>query len=135
MTSKPRWRQVFDKVERAVGVPLEDVAASNRFVEVMSVGIKVRRATGATVRRAVHGVTGKVLHAVNIPTRDDVKRLSTHLSALAGEIRAIEQSQRSAESAPPPARTSTRADGVRAVKSPSSARPSAGEHHADPADD
>lgn len=94
MTSKPRWRQVFDKVERAVGSPLEDVAASSRFVDVMSVGIKARRLAGRTVRGAVHGVTGKVLHAVNIPTQDDVKRLNAHLAALAGEIRAIEQVQR-----------------------------------------
>ena len=94
MTSKPRWRQVFDKVERAVGSPLEDVAASSRFVDVMSVGIKARRLAGRTVRGAVHGVTGKVLHAVNIPTQDDVERLNAHLAALAGEIRAIEQVQR-----------------------------------------
>lgn len=95
MTNKPRWRQVFDKVERAVGSPLEDVANSDRFVGVMGRGIRARRATTGTVRRAVHGVTGKVLHAVNIPTRDDVKRLSTHLGALAGEIRVLEQQQRS----------------------------------------
>lgn len=92
--SKPRWRRAFDRIERKVGEPLEDVAGSERFVDVMAVGMKARRMAGGTVRRAVNGVTGKVLHAVNIPTRDDVGRLNNNIRALAGELRALEQTQR-----------------------------------------
>ena len=87
---------MFDSVERAVGGPLEDVAASDRFVEVMAVGLKARRVAVGTAWRAVHGVTGTVLHAANIPTRDDVRRLNSHLTTLVTEVRALEQSQRAA---------------------------------------
>ena len=93
---KPKWRQAFDKVERAVGVPLENAAASHRFMDVMSTGIRVRRAATAKVAGAVHGLTGAVLHAVNIPTRDDVRTLTRHLTEVASDLRAIEQGQRRA---------------------------------------
>ena len=103
---KPRWRRVFDRVERAVGAPLEDIADSHRFVEVMAVGIKVRRVAGGTARHVIGGVTGKLLWAVDAPTRDDVRRLNGQLATLASEVRALEQNQRAASiEAPPVARS------------------------------
>lgn len=116
MSSKPTWRRVFDRVERAVGVPLEDVAASNRFVEVMALGMKARRAVGGTARRAVDGVTGTVLRAVNIPSREDVRVLKEHMVTLVTEVRALEQNQRLASPQRPPAARSAgrRAAGPRA---------------------
>jgi len=99
---KPKWRQVFDRVERAVGAPLEDVAASDRFIEVMAVSMKVRRVAGGTARRVVGGVTSKVLWAVDAPTRDDVRRLNEQLAALASEVRSLEQVQRAASIKPSP---------------------------------
>lgn len=95
MATKPRWREVFDTVERAVGAPLEDVVGSQRFVEVMATRMKTQRAVAGAVGRAVGAVAATLLHAVNMPTRDDVRRLNRNVAALAGEIRALEQAQRS----------------------------------------
>ncbi|GAC1377464.1 MAG: hypothetical protein NVSMB4_06800 [Acidimicrobiales bacterium] len=137
MTSnKPKWRQVFDKVERAVGVPLEDVAASNRFVEVVAVGIKVRRAAFAGVSRVVHGVTRPVLHAANIATRDDVRRVTTSLSTLAGEVRARELAQRpAATTAAPVRKAADRSTGAEKVTTTPNGRRSAGRRPASPSAD
>ncbi|GAC1386124.1 MAG: hypothetical protein NVSMB4_13370 [Acidimicrobiales bacterium] len=137
MTStKPKWRQVFDKVERAVGVPLEDVAASNRFVEVMAVGIKVRRAAFGTLGRVVHGVTRPVLHAANIATRDDVRRVTTSLSTLAGEVRTRELAQGSAlATAAPVRKAAARSTGTEKVTSTPNGRRSAGRRPASPSAD
>ena len=103
MSSKPTWRRVFDRVERAVGAPLEDVVASNRFVEVVALGMKARRAVAGTARRAVHGVTGTVLHAVNIPTREDVRALNANMATLVTEVRALEKNNRGASGSLPTA--------------------------------
>ena len=105
MSSKPTWRRAFDRVERAVGVPLEDVVASPRFVEVVALGMKARRAVAGTARRAVHGVTGTVLHAVNIPTREDVRALNANMVTLVTEVRALEKNNRDAVENAPAARS------------------------------
>jgi hypothetical protein len=88
-TPKARWRQVFDKVERAVGGPLEDAVNSPRYAVIMTTGIRTRRALTDTASGLVGGVAGVALRALNIPTRDDVQRINRNLSALAGELRAI----------------------------------------------
>ena len=103
MSSKPTWRRVFDRVERAVGAPLEDAVASTRFVEVMALGLKARRAVGGTARRAVDGVTGTVLRAVNIPTREDVRALNANMVTLVTEVRALEKNNRTVIENPPDA--------------------------------
>lgn len=89
MKRKPLWRQVFDKVERTVGVPLEDVANSYLFVDVMALGIKTRRAVTGTATRVVAGVVSPLLRTANIATRDDIQRMTGHLSALTTEVRAL----------------------------------------------
>lgn len=99
---KPLWRQVFDTVERTVGVPLEEVANSYLFVDVMAVGIKTRRALAGTAARVVGGVVTPLLRTANIATRDDIQRMTGHLSALTTEVRAL-------SSAPVPQQPASRA--------------------------
>ncbi len=89
----PRWRQAFDKVERALGEPLEGAAGSQAFVDVVLVGMKVRRGVTGTVRGVVNGVSGVVLRTVNIPTRDDVQRMSRNLAVLTTEVRRLAAEQ------------------------------------------
>ena len=79
---------MFDKVERTIGRPLEDVATSQRFVDVTVTGLKVRRAVTGQAGRLVGGVVNKILRTANIATRDDVKRLNGQLAVLASEVRA-----------------------------------------------
>ncbi len=88
---QPPWRRVFDRVERKIGEPLEGVATSERFVDVMATGMKAKRAVTGSAGWLVGGVLRKVLHAANIATLSDVKRLNGHLSELASEMRAIPQ--------------------------------------------
>jgi hypothetical protein len=87
--SQPTWRRVFDRVERTVGKPLEEAVASSRYVDVMLTTMKVQRAVGGAVGRAVDHRIGGLLHAINIPTRSDVRRLSRQLTSLTSEVRAL----------------------------------------------
>lgn len=86
---KPTWRQVFDSAERMIGEPLEGVATSTRFVDVMAAGMKARRAVSGTAGWLVGGALTKVLHAVNIATLSDVQRVNGHVAELASELRTV----------------------------------------------
>jgi len=88
-SGQPTWRRVFDRVERMVGRPLEDAVASSRYVDVMLTTMKVQRAVGGVVARAVERRIGGLLHAINVPTRTDVRRLSRQLTVLTSEVRAL----------------------------------------------
>jgi hypothetical protein len=88
-SSQPTWRRVFDRVERTVGKPLEDAVGSSRYVDVMLTGMKVQRAIGGAVGRAVERRIGGLLHAINLPTRTDVRSLSRQLTVLTGEVRML----------------------------------------------
>lgn len=90
------WRG-FDKVERKVGKPLEDVVASERYADVMVRGLKVQRAVGGLAGRVLKGGIGKVLRAVNIPTSTDVQRLSRQLAVLTSEVRTLTMEQHAAK--------------------------------------
>lgn len=87
--SKPFLRQVFDKVERAVGGPLEQLVASKSYTDVILTINQLQKAIGGPVAGAASGAMEKVLHAVQLPTRSDVRRLSRQLVELATELRAV----------------------------------------------
>lgn len=88
-TPEAGWRRVFDRVERAVGAPLEEAVNSPLYAGIMTTGIRTRRAITGRAGRLVGRVVGTGLRALNIPTRDDVQRIDRNLSVLAGEIRAV----------------------------------------------
>jgi hypothetical protein len=81
-------RAVFDKVERTVGAPLEDAVASPRYGVAVSFWVNGPRAVQRQVRGTVDNALAGVLHALNIPTRSDVNRLSRQLAVLTAEVRA-----------------------------------------------
>ncbi len=87
--SVPSLRTVFDKVERAVGAPLEDAVASPRYGVAISFWVNGPMAVQRGVRRAVDNRLAWALHAVNLPTRSDVNRLNRQLAALTAEVRAL----------------------------------------------
>ena len=89
------WR-AFDRVERKIGKPLEDAVASPTYIDVMLVGMRVQRAVGGLALRAVGGVTGRVLRAANVPTRDEVLRMSRQMATLTREVRDLAAAQREA---------------------------------------
>lgn len=89
MAGKPTWRKAFDRVERAVGKPLEDAVGSQRYVDAVVLGFKVQMAVNRKVRQTVDRQIGAALHMVNVPTYRDVRRLSKQLSTLTGEVRTL----------------------------------------------
>jgi hypothetical protein len=90
---KPIWWRAFDKIERKVGKPLEDAVASRRYVDVVTLGMKVQRAVGGKVGQVAGGALERALHVARVPTRDDVRRLSREIAVLTSEVRALKTAQ------------------------------------------
>lgn len=82
---RPLWRGAFDRVERAVGRPLESVVAGHPFNDLL---VLVFRAQGAMYDAFEHQ-TRAILHLWNLPARSDVTRLHRQVGALSAEVRAL----------------------------------------------
>jgi hypothetical protein len=89
--------------------------ASPASANLRAVGIMARRAAAGAVAQVVAGVFGPVLRAANVPNRDDVPsredvlRLSRQVATLTSEVRALstaqqESRERPAVSEPPKSR-------------------------------
>jgi hypothetical protein len=98
-SGKRPWWRAFDNIERRVGKPLEGAAGSARYVDLMVRGRRVHRAVGGGFMRMAGGAAGKVLHAANMPTLGDVRRLSRQIAVLTSEVRTLSASQREATAA------------------------------------
>lgn len=85
----PGWREVFDKVERAIGAPLEDAVASPRYGTAVSFWVKGPAAVQRAVRRQIDNKLAGVLHLLSVPAHADVQRLSKQLTVLTAEVRAL----------------------------------------------
>ena len=85
----PGWRGVFDRVERAVGAPLEQAVASSHFGTAMTLWISTSRVLDRAVRRRIDHHLANVLHLLNMPSRTDVQRLSRQMAAMNAEVRAL----------------------------------------------
>jgi hypothetical protein len=85
----PVWRGVFDRVERAVGAPLEQAVASSHFGTAVSLWVNANRTVDRAVRQRIDAQLAGVLHLLNIPTRGDVQRLSRQMATLTAEVRAL----------------------------------------------
>ena len=83
--SQPRWRQLFDRAERAVGAPLEELVTKEPFHQVVLLTLQARSAARAVVERP----TRALLHAINIPALTDVRRINRQLGALTSEMREL----------------------------------------------
>jgi hypothetical protein len=76
---------VFNRVERTVGTPLEQLIDTRRFADVLVLAF---RAQGVAYRLAERQ-TRAVLHVLNIPSRTDVRQINRQLTVLATEIRRV----------------------------------------------
>ena len=80
--------------------------ASPASANLRAVGIMARRAAAGAVARVVGGVFGPVLRAANVPTRDDVPsredvlRLSRQVATLTSEVRALSAAQQESRGRP-----------------------------------
>lgn len=85
MARQPLLRRAFDRAERVIGKPLEDVVESSRFADVFLANKRLRR----TARAVLDRPTGAFLHFVNIPARSDVRRVNRQLAGLTEEVRSL----------------------------------------------
>jgi outer membrane murein-binding lipoprotein Lpp len=110
---QPAWRRAFDRVERMVGKPLEDMAGSRRYTRTALARHKVHSTVRRQVRRAIDRPLGPVLRLAGMPTRAEVQKLSAQVATLTGEVRELAHEPRSAAPKPaarkPPAPRSKRA--------------------------
>jgi hypothetical protein len=86
---KPTWRAAFDRIERAVGAPLEDAVESRWYLDFVVLWAKGPRAVSRKIGEGLDDQLGHVLHWLNIPTRDDVNQVSRQLSVLTAELRGL----------------------------------------------
>jgi hypothetical protein len=98
---RPAWRRAFDRVERTVGTPLEDLAGSRRYIRTAWTGRNVHLTVRRQARRAIDRPVGVVLRLAGMPTRADVQKLTAQVATLTGEVRELRDEPRSA--APKPA--------------------------------
>lgn len=102
------WR-AFDRVERAVGRPLEDLVASRPYLDVALKGRRVQRAVRGAIGRVATGAATRVLHAAQIPTREEVRNLNRQLTNLTTEMRSLAAQQRHPKTGAPAKPRPTRA--------------------------
>ena len=103
MAQRPLWRQGFDAIERRVAGPVERAVGSDLFADLVAVGVRSQRAA----RREVERRTRALLHAVNVPTATDVRRVSEQVAELQRQLRELERVE-PREHPRPPANTRTR---------------------------
>lgn len=89
----PLWKRVFDDVERRVGGPL---AAATSSTEFQSAAMKLRKARSAVVA-PIRSVAGFGLHAVGLPSHQEVRQLRRELNEVQREMLAIRREEVQAE--------------------------------------
>ncbi|HEX4106566.1 MAG TPA: hypothetical protein VHX88_00440 [Solirubrobacteraceae bacterium] len=89
MSGQPAWRRAFDSVERTVGRPLEDAAASSTYVDALVLVVKLQTTLTRATRRSIEKQLDRVLHVAGMPSRRDIRRLSHQLTTLTSEVRTL----------------------------------------------
>jgi hypothetical protein len=82
---------VFDRLERKIGLPMEQVVATSTFTELMIRGVHLQLAAGQLVER----VSNDVWHLLNLPTRSDLAWVSRQIASLESDVRKLAEEQRS----------------------------------------
>jgi hypothetical protein len=92
-------RKLVAVLEKELTPPLRRLFESGAFNEAVGTGAKTQNA----FRGLVDSVTGRLWHAVNLPSGSDLQRVRQLVADLDGEIRRVQR--RLDEQAAPPART------------------------------
>jgi hypothetical protein len=85
MSNRPLWLRGFNRVERAVGGPLEAVIRSEAFLT----AVTVAKRTHAGVGNSAGHVSRRALHVLNLPAHSDVRRLGDQLARMDRQMRTI----------------------------------------------
>lgn len=117
--NKPKTpvRDLFDKAERKIGEPLEEIVASRTYTDVMLVLKKIKNKVGGTIADTASGAVEKVLHVAQIPTRSDVRHLNRQIVELATEVRSLsnklQEARRRAAAGGEPKAVTRKSPGIR----------------------
>jgi hypothetical protein len=106
-TGRPLWRRGFNRAERLVGKPLEDLVATRRFNDLMVRALQVEHAAQQLMERQ----TRAAVHLLNLPARSDVTSLRRQIGALRSDIRQLEVKLDAQQREPPGAAHEPEADG------------------------
>jgi hypothetical protein len=85
MADRPAWRQVFDRLERRVGGPLESLVAASGFMSALATAAQVQRHAQQRVERA----TERALRLVNLPAASDLDRLARQVGVVERQLREL----------------------------------------------
>lgn len=105
-TSTSTWRRAFNAWEKAVAPGLEDFTASREFRDTMAVVTKLN----AAARRQAERNTRMWLHALNLPTATDVRKLRRQLSSLEKEVAGLRKAAEKASGQVPASRAAKLAE-------------------------
>ncbi len=90
MSRPPLWRQVYDRVERAVAPRLEAGVQTGVFASTLATAAKARaelNRRGSELADRLGTVSARGLHLVNLPAADDVTRLRAEILDLDRRVR------------------------------------------------
>jgi len=86
----PLWRQMYDRVERAVAPRLEAGVRTEMFASTLAAVTKARAELsrrGSQLAGRLGTVSARSLHLVNLPAADDVTRLRAEIRDLDRRVR------------------------------------------------
>ena len=90
MSRPPLWRQVYDRVERAVAPRLEAGVQTGMFASTLAAAAKARadlNRRGSELADLLGTASARGLHLVNLPAADDVTRLRAEILDLDRRVR------------------------------------------------
>jgi hypothetical protein len=86
----PLWRQMYDRVERAVAPRLEAGVRTGMFASTLATVTKARAElsrSGSELADRLGTVSARSLHLINLPAADDVTRLRAEIRDLDRRVR------------------------------------------------
>ena len=87
MSGKPLWLRAVNRLERAVGEPVEAAVRTETYFDVMT---KVTRTT-KTVKRKASSASTRGLHLLNLPAGTDVARMREQLARMERRINQLSE--------------------------------------------
>ena len=90
MPRPPLWRQIYDRVERAVAPRLEAGVRTGMFASTLATVTKAQaelNRRGSQLADQLGTISARGLHLVNLPAADDVTRLRAEIRDLDRRVR------------------------------------------------
>ncbi len=90
MSRSPLWRQMYDRIDRAVAPRLEAGVRTGTFASTLASATRARaelNRRGAQLAGHLGAVSTRGLHRINLPAADDVTRLRIEIRDLDRRVR------------------------------------------------